>query len=128
MSLLFPTVRYILIFVGHLLGHCDGLGVPIWDEAGKLEAALKEAGLEKWLPTFQKDLDSYWRSREQWASLDELFALNRHFERLLWQFGIFPWKTDEGLSRIEIPLISDAQALMAAISSAAPPGVQREER
>jgi hypothetical protein len=29
----------------------------------------------------------------------------------MWQYGLFPWRTDEGLIRIEVPLATDAHKL-----------------
>lgn len=106
-----PAASNILQFAGKLLGHCDGQGRSPFDEAGILEASLKESGLYAWLTIFQQDLQIVWERRGQWESLSELFRLNRHLERVLWQSGIFPWLTADGVSRIEIPIATDALAL-----------------
>ena len=33
----------------------------------------------------------------RWESFDEFLSFNVHVERLLWQFGMFPWEKPEGI-------------------------------
>ena len=33
----------------------------------------------------------------------EFLTLNGHIERVLWQFGVFPWRTDQGEVRSRNP-------------------------
>jgi hypothetical protein len=77
----------------------------------ELETALREAGLQNWLDVFRHDLGVLWDRRGHWKSQDEFLAINRHVERLLWQAGVFPWKTEGGEIRIEVPLATDAARL-----------------
>ncbi len=73
---------------------------------------LTDLGIKEWVEDFRLHLNELWDKRGAWESFDEFLALNRHAERLLWQFGIFPWQTSEGEYRVEIPLGSDVEALL----------------
>lgn len=105
-----PSIGALLRYTGQLLGHYDGLGRSAFEDAS-LARAFEEAGLRAWIELFQNDLSLVWHRRGQWNSVDEFLLLNRHVERLLWLFGLFPWKTTEGQIRIEVPLASDAAQL-----------------
>jgi hypothetical protein len=100
----------VLRFSGTVLGHYDGLQQSFLNEP-TLAAALDQMNLRDWLVLFDSDLSRLWDRRRKWASLDESLMLNRHVERLFWQYQLFPWRTDEGQIRIEAPLFSDAAQL-----------------
>ena len=108
-----PAVRHILESAANLLGHCDALDVEIMHPEDPLADALERSGLSRWLPVFQSDLRKFRYRLGQWQSFDEFLQFNRHAERLFWQFGMFPWLTADGMSRIEVPLAIDAEALTA---------------
>ncbi len=111
LAITYPNVRLILGFAADLLGHCDGKEIEVLDDTGLLKAALDELSLSAWLPTFQADLQKCWRYRGHWNSIQDLFVLNHHFERILWQFGVFPWENEQGQTYITIPTQSDASAI-----------------
>jgi hypothetical protein len=113
LSVAAPAVRQILECAANLLGHCDALGHALMDPDDPLMDALERNGLTRWLPIFQSDLRRLRHRLGQWQSFDEFLHFNRHAERLFWQFGMFPWLTPEGVSRIEVPLTTDAAALSA---------------
>lgn len=100
-----------MIWAAKLLGHYDGLWESPDDEGSSLTQALRDSGLQSWLDTFRSDLDRLFERRGQWESIREFLALNRHIERVLWQFGVFPWRNEQGQVRVEIPLHSDAAQL-----------------
>lgn len=105
-----PLIEAVLQTTAQVLGHCDGLSEePYFDEA--LAKNFEEAGLGLWFELFQSDLELVWNRRGHWTSLDEFLSLNQHVERLLWQFGLFPWKTDNGLIHVDVPLVTDAVQL-----------------
>jgi hypothetical protein len=93
-----------------LLGHHDALETPPLDEP--LTAALEKAQLTPWFNMYAGDLRALWDRRGKWTSLAEFLMLGMHFERLLWPFGIFLWRTPEGLCRVEVPLATDTQRLV----------------
>jgi Protein of unknown function (DUF4238) len=110
MAVALPAITALLGHIGHLLGHCDGVQRMAFDDE-QLEAAFENAGLRAWVDLFHGDLATIWDRRGQWSSIEEFFLLNRHAERLLWVFGIFPWKTDEGLVWIKVPYGDDTLKL-----------------
>lgn len=63
---------------------------------GILYRALKQLELLKWSKLFEEDLDAFYRRLEDWANLGELFFLNRHFERLLFEVGVLPDQLKDG--------------------------------
>jgi hypothetical protein len=111
-----PAVGHVLHFAAQYLGHCSTTDGPIVDGHADLVAALQRAGLAHWLLDFGRDLQRFSQRLGQWESFDEFLAFNRHVERLLWAVGMFPWEGPEG-NHVEIPLISDAAALMAETQS-----------
>lgn len=106
-----PRIEDVLKFSGTVLGHSDGLEQSILDNP-VLAVALEDAGLRDWIVLFDSELSQLWDRRRQWASFDEFLTLNRHVERLLWQYGLFPWRTDEGLIQIAVPLATDVSKLV----------------
>lgn len=106
-----PRIEDVLRFSGTVLDHSDGLEQSILDNQ-ILAVALEEAGLRDWIVLFDNDLSQLWDRRRQWASFDEFLELNRHVERLLWQYGLFPWRNDAGLIQIAVPLATDANKLV----------------
>jgi len=113
-----PAVRHVLQFAAKLLGHCEALGRSPFDDDGQLGSALEQNGLRAWLPVFQNDLKAFRLRLGDWKSIDEFFAFNRHVERVLWQFGLFPWRNPEGQSRVEVPLATDMHAILATNAAA----------
>lgn len=110
LAIVLPRIADVLRFSGTVLGHYDGLQRSFLDQPA-LAAALDDMNLRDWLLFFDSDLSRLWDRRGKWASIDEFFLLNRHVERLFWQYHLFPWRTDEGRIRIEAPLASDAPQL-----------------
>lgn len=110
-------IRHVLFFAAGLLGHTGSLGIEAMSPGSELEDALIKTGLKMWLPIYKDDLEEFRLRLGRWQSFDEFAALNVHVERLMWQFGMFPWKTDEGIW-VEIPVGSDAEALMADLAVA----------
>jgi hypothetical protein len=112
-----PRIRHVLFFAAGLLGHTGSLGVEAVSPRSELGDALVKTGLKLWLPIYKEDLEKFRLRLGRWESFDEFAAFNVHVERLMWQLGMFPWKTDEGM-RVEIPIGSDAEVLMADLTAA----------
>lgn len=110
LAIAMPRIEDVLKFSGTVLGHSDGLEQSILDNP-TVAAALEEAGLRDWVLLFDSELSRLWDRRRRWTSFDEFLELNRHVERLMWQYGLIPWRTDEGLIRIGVPLGTDADKL-----------------
>jgi hypothetical protein len=96
---------------GMLLGHCDGLQQSVLNDQADLMQILEKNGLRAWIDVFQRDLAGLYERQGKWESVQEFLALNRHVERVLWQFGVFPWRNDQGEVRVEIPLGTDIDRL-----------------
>jgi hypothetical protein len=101
----------VLVHCATLIGHFDGLNASPLDDQVDLSSALQEADLGRWFETFSFDLRKNYDRAGKWSSLQEFMFLTVHVERQLWRFGIFPWRNDDGMVRVEIPLGTDAEAL-----------------
>jgi hypothetical protein len=110
LSVALPRVENLLRFSGKMLGHCNGLARPILDD-DELARELQEAGLKDWFVLFDNELSELWGRQGKWTTFDEFLHINRHVERVLWQFGLFPLIADDGQLRVEIPLGTDAHRL-----------------
>lgn len=64
---------------------------------GLLDRTLAQFELLKWSKLFDEDLAAFNRRLEDWANLEEVFFLNRHFERLLFEVGVLPDQMNDGL-------------------------------
>ena len=111
LEVVMPRIGDILQFCGTVLGHYDGLERSILDNSAIL-AALERSGLREWITLFDNELSHLWDRRGHWASFDEFLTLNRHVERLLWQYGIFPWRTEDGRISVAVPLGTDMDKLV----------------
>lgn len=113
----FPLIRNVLMFASDLLGQASALEAEVTPSGSALEGALKKTGLNFWLSCYKADLDRFRLRLGAWESFDEFTAFIVHVERVMWQLGMIPWKDGEGV-RVEIPLGSDAEALMADLVAA----------
>ncbi len=104
-------VRPVLVHCATLIGHFDGLEESPFDEEGSFSSALQAAGLGAWFDVYGRDLRRNHDRIGAWSSLEEFMFLTVHVERHLWRYGIFPWRSEEGTVRVEVPLITDAEAL-----------------
>jgi hypothetical protein len=115
-KLLNGTLKHIKVILSHaarLIGHFDSLSTSPFDEEGALKAALERRGLRQWFDTYQADLRKLWDRLGRWESFDEFLALGGHAERILWQFGMVLWQSEDGVCHLEVPLASDIHRLSA---------------
>jgi hypothetical protein len=103
-------ISKILNTTSQLLGHLAGLQQSPDDDPA-FNKLLEANGLASWIKVFQSDLESIWTSQGRWNSFEEIKTLQCHTERLMWQFGMFPWRQPDGILRVEVPLQTDAEAL-----------------
>ncbi|MFC1635283.1 DUF4238 domain-containing protein [Planctomycetota bacterium] len=111
LELAISLIGKVTIYAGMLLGHYDGLDMSVYDEKGELTLMLEKIGLRAWLDVYRQDLARLFERRCEWRSIHEFLSLNRHIERVLWQFGAFPWRNDQGEVRVEISIGTDAAQL-----------------
>lgn len=109
------AVSDVLTHAASALGHFDALEADLFSVSadGDLEQLLQSQSLLKWAKTYQRDLQQIYETCGEWESTKELLAVSIHVERLLWAFGVFPWRTAEGAIRVDIPLHTDIAALQA---------------
>ena len=53
-----------------------------------LDERLKQLELTKWSKLLEEDLAAFFCNLDEWNSWDEVFFINRHFERLLLEVGV----------------------------------------
>lgn len=101
MSVVLPRINDILRFSGSVLGHSDGLSQS-FSQHQTLAEEFEKAGLHNWLTLFDGELSELWSRSGKWTSFDEFLHLNRHVERLFWQFGLIPWKMEDDRIWVEV--------------------------
>lgn len=107
MGIALNEIGTILHHTAVVLGHYYGLSEAAVEGADELSETLEEAGLRMWFDVYHHDLQAHCDRCGAWASRSEFLTFNRHVERLLWKFGIFPWRMPDGNTRVEIPLTTD---------------------
>lgn len=93
--------------IGNLMNSCARyLGCMRCREEQSLDertkSLLNDHGLEKWAKLFQLDLKAFDERLENWDRFEELFFMNRHFERLSFQFGLLPAPSDDADAYIHV--------------------------
>jgi hypothetical protein len=109
MSVVLPRINDILRFAGNVLGHGDGLSQS-FTQNQHLADELEKAGLLNWFTLFDSELSELWSRSGGWTSIDEFLHLNRHVERLFWQFRLIPWKTDDEKIWVEVMMDVETQS------------------
>lgn len=61
-----------------------------------LDQYLTQLELSKWSNLFHKDLAAFNHGLDVWTNLDDIYFINRHFERLLFEVGVFPDQLNDG--------------------------------
>jgi hypothetical protein len=115
MRVALPRISFVLEHAAQWLGHRDGLPDPSTCLDSQIRDGLKDAELDRWLELFGRDLCRLYDG-EGGFTAENIFALGKHAERLLWTVQICPWPTDEGGVYISVPMGEDARELPAAPS------------
>uniref|UniRef100_UPI003CFEFB04 hypothetical protein n=1 Tax=Alcaligenes faecalis TaxID=511 RepID=UPI003CFEFB04 len=112
LELTLPRISYVLEHAAEWLGHRDGL--PTQDEFPGMSLIddLRGFELDHWLELLGRDLHYLYSSEDQFTA-ENIFALGRHAERLLWTAQIFPWPMSEGRTYVSIPIGDDESELSA---------------
>ncbi|PXX28030.1 MULTISPECIES: hypothetical protein [Burkholderia] len=97
-----PRISFVLRHVAEWLGHRDGLPPQDTFPGSKLPAELKAHGLDLWLELFGRDLRNLYDAEGQFTA-GNIFALDRHVERLLWTVNICPWPMEDGRVYVSVP-------------------------
>ena len=77
----------------------------------KLAEALKKHELINWANLFYKDLNEYKAEINYWTDFEEMFFVNRHFERLMAQSGLFLEPTDDEGIYVNVSCYTDFNCL-----------------
>lgn len=93
----------ILTNAAALIGHTEGLNELAFYE---LDDTLKSLNMSDWMTLLERDLKDLFARFGVWSSYDDFLRFSVHVERLYWQFGVFPWQTDDGNVWFEIPDLS----------------------
>lgn len=97
-QLLDVALLHISFFLGHVaewLGHRDGMPEQEAFPGSTFSEELKAQGLGDWLELFGRDLQRLYEADDQFT-VENIIALSRHVERILWTMGMFPWPTEDG--------------------------------
>ena len=114
----FNCVGHILNCAAALLGHHADSKKSPFDDEGRLEGLLVRLDLRSWFDIFRIDLETLWLRKSRWESIQEFLDFNRHVERLLWQFGLYPWRDPDGRVRFAVPQVIGLAGLLRADESA----------
>jgi hypothetical protein len=88
-------ISSVLDHAAEWLGHRDGLPAQESFPGSSFPESLKDQGLRDWLELFGLDLRRLYDADDQFT-IENILALSRHVERLLWTMGLFPWPTEDG--------------------------------
>lgn len=61
-----------------------------------LRTRLSQMELLKWADLFAADMSMFMDQIDDWEVYDEAYIINRHFERLLFEVGVYPDQLDDG--------------------------------
>ncbi|NTE86010.1 DUF4238 domain-containing protein [Agrobacterium rubi] len=110
LSLAFEQAKLILSHVAKILGSCAEFDANerIQD---KLIEILTPFEMTDWLKLFANDLSYFYENLGEWSDFEEIFFVNRHFERWLIVLGIVMQDNGDGQFYAHVPLASDAEYL-----------------
>lgn len=97
---------------------------PISDPA--VTEALEVHGLADWARRYSVELNRLWRGYGTWSDFGEFTKFGRHFERLLWRFGVFIWP-ENGRTFVRVTPI-DFEAAFRLLPSRLASGVSTQEQ
>ncbi|MEE2930840.1 MAG: hypothetical protein VX599_09020 [Pseudomonadota bacterium] len=94
-SSMIVACRTVLIELATYLGQAAGSDEdPLSDPA--VTQGLEAHGLIDWGRRYGVELDRLWRDYGAWSEFGDFIKFGRHFERLLWRFGVFIWPENGG--------------------------------
>lgn len=106
MNRLFPEasslLSNLLMSLARLHGAMKCQDIEFCDRS-ELAHLLSENGLLNWYKLFRNDLNLFDEESETWAYFEEIFFINRHFERLAVQFSVIPEPVGEAGIYVHVP-------------------------
>ncbi len=112
-SLLKTAVTQMSFIIAHAaqwVGHQDGEVEQDDFSRIALLTELKAFGLDSWIVLLGRDLSRLYDVEGQFNEVN-IYSLDRHVERLLWIFQIFPWPLEDGSVYVSVPMGNDEALL-----------------
>jgi hypothetical protein len=104
------SVSGILNTAATLIGYCDAAeSDDLLNRINQIDVLIP---FQSWLYVFRRDLRHLLDHITRLSSFAQVEQMSIHTERLLWEFGLFSWLTDSGEMYFEVPIASDASALI----------------
>lgn len=94
-----------LSFLAMMFGAYRGLNLQL-QQTSPVMSYLAEKELIDWAELFNADLAGFMSGLEEWAEFEEIFFVNRHFQRFLVHFGIMPDRHNSDGAYIHVPWIA----------------------
>ncbi len=114
MDILFPAVSRMfgdfLNSTARLLGGQKNQEAELAEDS-RLWLLLEANNLLAWFELFGKDLESFDEGLEGWEKFEDIFFVNRHYERIAAQFSIVPEPTDASGVYVHVPEAPDIDLL-----------------
>ncbi|TCR83875.1 DUF4238 domain-containing protein [Rhizobium sp. BK376] len=111
LTLAFEQVELILAHVARILGAFAGVNgtrsIP-----PEIDQLLRPYQMNDWLCLFAADLSAFYENLDVWENFEEIFFVNRHFERWLLAVGVIIQDLGNGQFYAHIPLGIDAEYLV----------------
>lgn len=114
LNIALPRIAFVLTHAAEWLGHREGLPAHDVFPGSSLPSDLEAFELARWLELFGRDLRNLYDVENE-LTLDNIFELSKHVERLLWTVQICPWPMEDGTLYISVPFGDDLATLDAEI-------------
>ncbi len=103
-------ISFIIAHAAQWIGHQDGEAEM--DDSSRIAilTELKAFGLDSWIVLLGRDLSRLYDVEGQFNEVN-IYSLDRHVERLLWIFQIFPWPLEDGSVYVSVPMGNDEALL-----------------
>ena len=109
-------ISHVLVFFAMILGTNSAIDREL-PANSKLVKALKKHELCNWANLFNEDLNEFKAEINNWADFEEMFFVNRHFERLMAQCGLFLERTEDKGIYVNVPYYTDFHYLLKSIQN-----------
>lgn len=103
-------VSFIVDHAAQWIGHRDGAPEQGDSNNMQLIEKLKTFGLDCWIVLLGRDLSRLYDIEGGFNGIN-IYALDRHAERLLWMFQIFPWPMEDGSVYVNVPMGNDEELI-----------------
>lgn len=102
LNIALPRIAFVLTHAAEWLGHREGLPAHDVFPGSSLPSDLEAFELARWLELFGRDLRNLYDVENEF-SVDNIYELSKHVERLLWTVQICPWPMEDGTPYVSVP-------------------------